>query len=106
MEAHATDEWPILDTPPSKQFAQHKTLEERRHACEFTCEEYPLLQSNAGFGSEIYLDTIHNDFNNTFSSWPLRYWVLKEGKLTFKAMPRNATYPLEELDAAIQAVCT
>lgn len=101
MEAHATDEWPILDTKHT--FTQHTTLQERRAAAEFTCKSYPLLQSESGFGKEIYLDTMHNGFNSAYASWPLRYWVLKEGKLIFKAMPKGAKYPMEELEVAIES---
>ena len=100
MEAHATDEWPILDTDTT--FTQHTSIEERRAAAEFTCGQYPVLQSEAGFGDEVYLDPIDNAFNSAYASWPLRYWILKDGRLAFKAMPKNATYSMDELEAAIQ----
>ena len=101
LEAHATDEWPILDTDTT--FTQHKTIEDRRNAAMFTCNTYPFLQSEQGFGKEVYLDTISNGFNTAYASWPLRYWVLKQGKLVFKAMPKRAKFPLEDLEAAIQS---
>lgn len=103
MEAHATDEWPILDTETT--FTQHKTLEDRRRAAEFTCDSYPLLESVEGFGADhIYLDTIDNQFNASFASWPLRYWIFHRGRLSFKAMPKNAQYPMSDLEAALQAI--
>ena len=101
MEAHAIDEWPILDTTTS--FTQHKTIEERRRAAEFTCETYPFLQTKEGFGTEIYLDNMQNGFNIAYASWPLRYWVLMAGKLVYKAMPNGARFPLEELENAIHS---
>lgn len=101
MEAHATDEWPILDTDTS--FTQHKTIEDRRRAAEFTCKSYPLLQTKEGLGTEIYLDNMQNGFNSAYASWPLRYWVLMAGKLEFKAMPTGARFPLDELDNAIHS---
>lgn len=103
MEAHATDEWPILDTETT--FTQHKTLEERRRAVEFTCDSYPILESSEGFGEgHIFLDTIDNRFNTDFSSWPLRYWILHGGHVAFKAMPREAQYPLSDLEAALEDI--
>jgi len=101
MEAHATDEWPILDTEVT--FKQHKTLQERRKAVEFTCDTYPFLESSKGFGEHIYIDHIENHFNNAFASWPLRYWVFHEGKVAYKAMPKNAQYLLSDLEAALES---
>ena len=38
-----------------------------------------------------------------FAAWPLRYYVLQGGKITFKSMPdlETLTYPIEEWEAAI-----
>ena len=49
MEAHATDEWPILDTETT--FTQHKTS---RTGAELRSlrDSYPLLESVEGFGAD------------------------------------------------------
>lgn len=102
MEAHASDEWPIRDTHTT--FAQHKTLEDRRVAAEFTLSQYPCLRDPAYFGDNIFLDSVSNEWNTKYSSWPLRYWILQQGKVKFKAMPEEATYKLEHVCDALQTI--
>jgi len=99
LEAHASDEWPIRDT--STTFEQHKCLDDRREAAEFTIRQYPCLRDAEYFGDNIFLDNESNDFNTKYASWPLRYWILHHGKVAFKAMPEEATYKLERVHDAL-----
>ena len=42
------------------------------------------------------IDTMGDEFNNIFHSWPLRYWCIgRDGKIDFKAMPNDAAYSIE-----------
>lgn len=84
-EAHASDEWPINNLPESLSVLnQHKTESDRKIAASVFLETYkdwihPLL--------DVKIDTVSNDFNNTYSSWPFRVWIVDDGKIAFKGVP-------------------
>jgi len=97
-EAHAVDEWPValLD----KDFEQHKSLEDRLQAAREFKADHEIA---APLATEIYADTIGNDFNESYSSWPFRFWVIEQGAVGFKAMPQHSTYDLQTLEDWLQA---
>jgi len=66
MEAHASDQWPL---GKFSIFPQHKTLADRLLAAR-------KFQSDFQFRPELYVDTIDNQFNNTYSVWPERGFVI------------------------------
>ncbi len=96
-EAHAIDEWPISEAPRS--FHQHRTLQERLNACQALLDDY-----GEWIDFDFYVDTMDNEFNVTFSSWPFRYWVLTKKQIIFKAYPKNASYDLRELDRFLATI--
>lgn len=92
QEAHAIDEWPISEAP--REFRQHQSLDERIDACnQFQQDFQPWLE-----GIEFYVDTITNDFQSAYASWPFRFWVITQSEVIFKPMPKNASYDLSELE--------
>ncbi len=91
-EAHATNEWQISSI--NNQISQHTTLEERYAALELLRQKYtfhPAIQ--------FYLDTMENDFNRVFPSWPMRYWLIDNEKkrIVLKGMPVGDRIVLDEL---------
>jgi len=97
LEAHAEDEWPISSSRynPSGEpvrITQHKTQEERVAAA---------LNFQEAFEPPftVVVDTIEDDFESVFSTWPFRFYVLHHRKVVFQAQPQDGlvTYPLEPL---------
>jgi len=93
MEAHASDEWPIYQV---ENIEQHKSLAARIQAAskyQNDIECHPQLP--------FMVDTLQNEFNCEFASWPFRFWVLHQCdgqvRVAFKAMPEQSAYRLEDL---------
>lgn len=95
LEAHAQDQWPISSSrfnPSGKPviYNQPKTNEERLAiAKDFICE--------FDFRIPIVIDDITNLFEEVYACWPLRFYIIKDGILVYKAQPKNCTYDLGEL---------
>jgi len=92
LEAHAHDEWPV--PCECTDVAQHKTLQDRALAASLLVNEYPLHPK-----LNLLLDNIQNEFNNTYASWPFRYWIIRNGKVELKLMPegdQTSMKPLED----------
>ena len=68
-EAHANDEWPIRNKKDLK-IKQHKSLNERINISkELKTKKYNLKWN-------LYCDNINNDFQNIYSAWPLRVYLI------------------------------
>ena len=49
------------------------------------------------------IDTMGDEFDNTFHSWPVRYWFVGEGgKIEFKAMPNDSVYDVNTLECFLK----
>mmetsp|Transcript_50184 Transcript_50184/g.61567 ORF Transcript_50184/g.61567 Transcript_50184/m.61567 type:complete len:124 (-) Transcript_50184:64-435(-) len=83
-EAHASDEWP-LRTKKSLLIKQHKTNLDRINVAKGFVNEY-------GFKLPMYVDTISNDFERTYSAWPLRAFVILKNKIIWHLKPKNPGY--------------
>ena len=96
-EAHALDEWPILDT--ERGFHQHGCLEDRRTAATFTMTTFPQLRAQLFPGPDgVFLDDMSNAFDGAYASWPLRFWIISEDeRIVYKAMPTDARYDEQQL---------
>lgn len=81
LEAHATDEWPISGV--NVDITQHKTMRDRFEAAKRFIQDFPLHHEML-----LVLDNCDNDFNETYPSWPFRWWVIGNGgRIALKAMP-------------------
>lgn len=80
LEAHAIDEWPVRST--NADLKQHRSLADRAAAAKRLVVEYPLHPQ-----LHLLLDNEQNEFNSTYSSWPFRYWVIRDGQVAVKMMP-------------------
>jgi type I thyroxine 5'-deiodinase len=92
-EAHASDEWPIGSAVSYEQTRSH---EARAQAAKDMIRDLdyrlPLLLD----------DPRTNAFDSNFASWPLRFYILQNNKVVYKAQPRDCTYSIEELEQSIQ----
>ncbi|CAF2513291.1 unnamed protein product [Rotaria sp. Silwood2] len=90
-EAHSQDEWPVGQTISC--LDQPRTLEQR-------LENARRFKINFNFEMPMLVDDMNNTFQNTYGSWPFRFYVIYEGKLTLKAEPdkETFTYDLNEID--------
>lgn len=77
VEAHAVDEWPVGD--PLKILQPKSTAERVGVAAKFK-KDYGLLLP-------MLVDTISNSFEQTYSAWPIRFYVAQQKKIIFKAYP-------------------
>lgn len=92
-EAHASNEWPINSTRyngPGNTVAQPTSQEERRSVAE-------LFVKNFGWRIPLVCDDIQNFFEAQFSPWPLRFYVVEDGKITYIAQPKNCEYDIFDL---------
>lgn len=95
LEAHAMDEWPINSARASItgapiNFKQPVIEEERLKLAKQFVDDY-------SFEITTVVDLMDNSFEDVFASWPLRFYVIHEGRLTFKAQPRDSTYYFDDL---------
>jgi len=82
-EAHAKDEWPV---GKSVSFCdQPKVLEER-------CVLARKYNDENELSIPMGVDLMCNGFENVFAAWPVRFYVVKEGKLVWKAQPNLEHY--------------
>lgn len=95
LEAHACDEWPISSgrfNPGGEPvtISKHQNLAERRAAAQRFKElfEVPF---------PIAVDTMEGDFESQFSTWPFRFYLIKDGLVSFQAQPRKCSYDIAEL---------
>mmetsp|Transcript_39407 Transcript_39407/g.68288 ORF Transcript_39407/g.68288 Transcript_39407/m.68288 type:complete len:123 (-) Transcript_39407:52-420(-) len=92
LEAHAQDEWPV--PCECTDVKQHQTMQDRAQAAHLLVKEYPLHPK-----LNLLLDNIQNEFNNTYASWPFRYWIIRNGRVELKLMPegdQTSMKPLED----------
>lgn len=97
LEAHAQDEWPISEAP--KAFRQHASLAERLAAARALLADCEVA---APLREAFFADAMGDPFDAAYASWPLRFWVLERERVLFKAMPRDASYDVGELEAFLQ----
>lgn len=92
LEAHAKDEWYVSSI--NEELSQHKSTSDRVEAANVFTAKYPLHAQ-----IELVLDNEDNDFNETYSSWPFRYWMIDcDGKIALKCMPVGDKVSLDCLE--------
>lgn len=98
LEAHAVDEWPINQL--DEEIPKHRNLSDRRKAADGLLKALPLHPA-----FHVVLDTMSDDFNSTFASWPFRFWVVADGKVALKPQPKDARYDIGELVRWLEEHC-
>jgi len=74
----------LVDRQPTK-------MEER---CQVACE----FQNNTEYMIPIVVDTMQNQFDSLFGAWPVRFFIVQNNVLVFKANPNSEhTYDLQEV---------
>jgi hypothetical protein len=93
-EAHAEDEWPISSGRYAKapvRIMQPRTASERVGVAREFLHEYTV-------GQDTRMDCVVDDpeqgnpFEKAFAPWPLRLFVVEDGRLTWIAQPKNCEY--------------
>jgi len=79
-EAHASDVWPLGNAIC---IPDHKTIEDRIKAA----KKHILEDRKCGI--PILVDTISNEFDYQFNSWPERFYILLNNKLEWIAKPSD-----------------
>jgi len=82
MEAHASDEWPL---GTNTVISQHKSIEERINAAKSFQKKYT-------WPFPMVVDTLSNEFHNSFSAWPERAFVVIDGKMAYIAQAGEDGY--------------
>jgi len=72
-EAHATDEWKLGN---QVKIAHHKNIHDRISAAK-------LFQSEKDYQISLVIDSMENDFESKYASWPERGFVIYEGKMAY-----------------------
>jgi len=84
MEAHACDEWPL---GTKTVIPQHKSTENRIQVAKGFKQTY-------NWTIPLVVDPISNEFNQAFSAWPERLFVVQDLKVTYIAQPEDGGYEL------------
>lgn len=98
VEAHAVDEWPVGD---KLQITQPTSAAERCSIARAFAKQYELRMP-------MLVDTIDNSFNQTFAAWPIRFFIIHEGRMAYIAQPDlHNTYDaiLPELRGFLTRLC-
>jgi len=86
LEAHAVDEWPIR-TKSQLCIQQHQTLYDR---CKIANS---LINPNQyQFQMPVFVDTMENSFQTTYSAWPLGAFIFDNSTIQFILEPKLPGY--------------
>lgn len=98
-EAHATDIWPIGMSAGTLN-SSHKIIGDRIRCAKKMIDTY-------GFIIPTYVDTMTNNYRDTYSAWPFRAYGFKNGKIVYKSGIKNSEYdPIELCDAITDMIKT
>jgi len=94
-EAHASDKWPINSTVyagPGNSVTTHRTVSERIATCQRMLSALQL----DGCSVEVYVDSMGDEFLNTFACWPTRLFGIGcDGRTVERiASPHDAGFEL------------
>jgi maltose-binding protein MalE len=102
MEAHAQDEWPICSSrcsPGGKKvmYNQPTTLEERISVAKDFVDAFQLK-------IPMMIDTMKNSFEELYAAWPLRIFIIKGGRIIFKAQPGEKMLEMTDIVNVLQSL--
>jgi len=93
-EAHSQDEWPMGDLVLLN---QPILLEDR-------CEIARQFVDDSQYLMPMVVDTMSNEFDKSFGAWPVRFFIVKDNFLVYKAEPGSSfSYDLSEIRSWLQA---
>eukprot|EP00746_Dinoflagellata_sp_MGD_P058375 gnl/MRDRNA2_/MRDRNA2_250059_c0_seq1.p1 gnl/MRDRNA2_/MRDRNA2_250059_c0~~gnl/MRDRNA2_/MRDRNA2_250059_c0_seq1.p1 ORF type:complete len:149 (-),score=14.28 gnl/MRDRNA2_/MRDRNA2_250059_c0_seq1:3-383(-) len=100
MEAHAMDEWPISSAryePSGKPVSilKHRNVEHRLSAA-------TNFRSTFDVQFPMAVDTLADEFEAVFCTWPFRFYVIQQKRVVYQAQPKDCTYSLEPLIAVLE----
>eukprot|EP00035_Acanthoeca_spectabilis_P033327 m.23062 g.23062 ORF g.23062 m.23062 type:complete len:76 (+) comp5899_c0_seq1:739-966(+) len=55
------------------------------------------MEAEMDIAMPLVVDAVPNQFEAAYASWPFRFWCVVNGVVSFKAMPREATYHISDL---------
>jgi hypothetical protein len=84
QEAHASDVWPIGKSAGALN-KKHKILSNR-----IQCAEE--FRKENGLKMPVYVDNMKDEFEDAFSAWPLRFYILEGNTFEHIPVPRNSSY--------------
>ena len=99
-EAHALDEWPMGDGAPSSEFKgimQPQSIPERAKAAQ-------LLKDDLKYDVPVILDNMENEVRIKYACWPVRFYILDDEKVRYKAQPVEYRYSVPQFRDAIIAL--
>jgi hypothetical protein len=95
LEAHAANEWPVNSNIV---YNQTTILKDRLSVATDFIDSYKVK-------IPVVLDSCStNDFSNVYASWPVRFYIIHQGKLTFIAQPVKASFALSDIYDALNNV--
>jgi hypothetical protein len=101
-EAHAENEWPISSGRYNRgrgpvRINQPTTSNERISVAKQFLNSYDIPIDDNGLQVACDSPEIGNPFEKAYAPWPLRLYVIENGKMTFIAQPKDCTYDVSEL---------
>jgi len=99
-EAHAIDEWPMGDGAKGSEFkaiVQPVSLAERAKAAQ-------LLVTELGYEVPLVVDNMENEVRIKYACWPLRFYVIDQDQVWYKAQPSNYRYSVSALRDSVIAL--
>ncbi|KAL6074289.1 Responsible for the deiodination of T4 (3,5,3',5'- tetraiodothyronine) [Balamuthia mandrillaris] len=76
-EAHAADRWPLGRVTNIK---DHRNAEDRLQAAK-------LLKGEYGCEIPIYVDSMNNNFDDSYAVWPERFFIVHNGRMALIGYP-------------------
>jgi hypothetical protein len=99
-EAHALDEWPMGDGAKGSEFRaiiQPRTIAERAEAAK-------LLVTDLGYEVPLVVDNMENEVRIKYACWPLRFYVIDDEQVWYKAQPSGYRYSVPALRDSVIAL--
>jgi len=102
MEAHAQDEWPICSSrcsPGGKKvtYNQPKSIQERISVAK---DFMDALQIKI----PMIVDTMDNSFEDLYAAWPLRAYIIRDGRIVYKAQPGENMLAMPEIAVYLDTI--
>lgn len=88
-EAHAADVWNIGESAGAIN-NKHTTIQDRIGCANKLIEEFKI-------DIPIYCDNMDDCFESMFAAWPIRYFVIKNCKISLISNPENSEVDICEL---------